>query len=202
MVVGPRAKPAAHPRLALQNDRTRHENVDLAFRWPVQDGRFGVAQKIGVVPPWRSGERCTIHQPEQRERHAPRLRPSLDRRLQPSLRVIAHDDGQNKGRVSAIYSLSGRNTSGCFAVSEWHPGGESCSRYLPRRVPITLTHGSPADPTVTHVFIDQSRNGGGWNLLGFFYFAQGFGQVVSSNAGTDQCDRSVCCARTATALTS
>ena len=39
-----------------------------------------------------------------------------------------HDDGQNKGRVSAIYSLSGRNTSGCFAVSEWHPGGESCSR--------------------------------------------------------------------------
>jgi len=113
-----------------------------------------------------------------------------------------HDDGRNKGRVSAVYSLSGRNMSGCFAVSEWHPGGESCSRYLPRRVPVTLTHGSPADPIVTHVFIDQSRNGGGWNLLGFFYFAQGFGQVVSSNAGTDQCDRSVCCARTATSLPS
>lgn len=82
--------------------------------------------------------------------------------------------------------------SGCLLLEEWHPGKkESCSRYLPKDAPLTV-HLANGDER--KVLVDQSKNGGKWNALGYFMLGADGGPhaTFSNNGGDLECDASKC----------
>ena len=101
-----------------------------------------------------------------------------------------HDNGLNKGRVSATYSLAGLPAPGCYEVFEWHPGsGEACRKYMPTSMPVTIRHSRGE----TRLVVDQSTNGRQWNPLGHFLFQDlSEATIIASNEGTTTCEASIC----------
>ena len=94
-----------------------------------------------------------------------------------------HDWGRDKGDVSARYSPT-LPQCGCWRVAEWHPGGPSCSHFLPRTAPVRITDGRGAE---FDVLVDQSRFGAQWNTIGCYDMAAGVQDIVVSNTGTYDC---------------
>lgn len=75
-------------------------------------------------------------------------------------------------------------TCGCYELYEWHPGGASCSKWLPDSVPVhimTVQYGE------TLRQVDQSRNGAAWNSIGLFQLAAGPQSIKVSNENTIHC---------------
>lgn len=101
-----------------------------------------------------------------------------------------HDDGRNKGQVSATYSLAGLPAPGCYEVFEWHPGNDdACRWFLPRSMPVTIRHSRGESRLV----VDQSINTARWNSLGHFLFQDlNEAAIIPSNEGTTDCEASVC----------
>ena len=100
-----------------------------------------------------------------------------------------HDNGINKGRVRANYSLRELAQSGCYELFEWHPGSSyECSRYMPRASPVWVHHSRG----ITQLSIDQSVGGRQWDSMGFFEFEQGGGYIIISNEGTAECGAATC----------
>lgn len=95
--------------------------------------------------------------------------------------MFHHDWGQEKGHLFGKYRF-GPLPSGCYAVDEWHPGGDkSCSFYL-TQVPIEVII---AGVQVARFSVDQSTRGGRWNLLGRVDLsAASVGELRTSNNGT------------------
>lgn len=87
-----------------------------------------------------------------------------------------HDDNAQKGEKSVRFELNVPST-GRYEVSLcWTAHANRATN-----VPVTIRHnGGPSQYSV-----NQRGNGGRWNTLGRFVFAEGTGSVVISNIGTD-----------------
>ena len=82
--------------------------------------------------------------------------------------------------------------AGCYLVEEHHPGGASCSPYLPFAAPLTV---HSADGSEAVFAINQAVNGGAWNAVGSFELSpdQDVHLVFSNGGGgAGTCQASVC----------
>lgn len=103
---------------------------------------------------------------------------------------FVHDNAENKGLALATFSFVPKQ-DGCYVVEEYHPGGaESCSKYLTRAAKLEVGWCAGKSTTVS---IDQSRNGGKWNIVGRWPFFKGWrGYFKLSNSEQDSCAMGNC----------
>lgn len=103
---------------------------------------------------------------------------------------FTHDWATNKGRSSATFSFDPPK-DGCWMVEEYHPGGEeACSRYLPQATQLEIGYCNNMTDFAT---IDQSRNGGKWNVVGQWKFYKGKkGYFKLANSEKDSCSEDQC----------
>lgn len=100
----------------------------------------------------------------------------------------------NKAVSKAVFKFNPPQ-DGCYLVEEYHPGGDkvhgkSCSQYLHQAVPLKI--GSCKDKKAK-LSIDQSRNGGQWNVVGQWPFFKGKKSAfVLSSPAEDSCASSKC----------
>lgn len=87
-----------------------------------------------------------------------------------------HDDNTGKGEKSVVFQLHVPASGSYDVYLCWTEHGNRATH-----VPVSVHHdGGQSQHTV-----NQRVNGGRWNKLGRYVFAEGSGSVVISNAGTD-----------------
>lgn len=103
---------------------------------------------------------------------------------------FVHDWARNKGLASGTFSLDPQK-DGCYLVEEYHPGGDdACSRYLPKNAKLQIGY---CNNKTEEVSVDQSRNGGQWNIVGKWPFYNGMnGHIKLLNSVQDSCSMDLC----------
>jgi len=82
-----------------------------------------------------------------------------------------HQSTSHKGKAYYEFEPS---EDGCYVIEEWHPGSDDgCSRHMSSEVKLEAITGKGWWACKYWTYVDQSLNGGRWNVLGAMPFYQG-----------------------------